>query len=206
MASGTINGSTSNSTIISKIEWSSTSNISANTSLVTASLYYRRTNTGYTTEGTGNFSITIDGTTTNRNSLHLAISDTWVLAMTASKPVSHSSDGTKTISISATGSLPPSSLTSTSCSGKVKLDTIPRASTFTVNRSDVTAGNSFTVTINRASSSFTHRILYSYNKATWTTVNANSSTSVTVTVPTSYCSHYPNSMSGTLRGPSPWAF
>lgn len=198
MANGTINGSTSNSTIVSKIEWSSTSNISANTSLVTASLYYRRTNTGYTTEGTGNFSITIDGTTTNRNSLHLAISDTWVLAMTASKTVSHDSNGTKTISISATGSLPPSSLTSTSCSGKVKLDTIPRASTFTVDRSEVTAGNSFVVKITKASANFTHRVLYSYNKSTWTTINANDNATVTVTVPTSYCSHYPNSMSGTL--------
>lgn len=197
MASGVIYGSTSNQYIESKIEWSSTPNPADNTSAVTASLYYRRKNSGYSTSGTGSFTITINGVNTT-SSKSLTIENEWVLAATGSTTVSHDSNGTKTIAISATGSLPPSSLTSTSCSGTVKLDTIQRASTFSLSATTLTAGTSITVTINKASSGFTHKILYSHNNSSWTTIDAGTNAVQAVTVPTSYCSHYPNSMTGTI--------
>lgn len=127
MATATINGSTGNEYIDSKIVWSSTANNTANTSTVTASLYYRRNNTGYTTYGTGSFSITIAGNTTSVTK-YLTIETDWVLAMSATETINHNNDGSKSITISATGSIPDTSLTSTSCSGTAKLDTIPRAS------------------------------------------------------------------------------
>lgn len=126
MAKGTISGSTSNQYIDSKIEWSSTPNNTANTSKVTAALYYRRNNTGYETKGTGTFSITINGSKTSVTK-HLTIGTDWVLAVEATTTISHNTDGSKSISISASGSITGTSLSSTACSGTAQLDTIPRS-------------------------------------------------------------------------------
>lgn len=134
MASNTINGTTANAYIVSKIEWSSTPSTANNNSTVTASLYYRRTNTysGTPTSGTGSFSITIDGQSGSASTKITIPNDkSWVLALTVTKTVAHNADGKKSITISAAGSLPPSSLTSTTCSGTAVLDNIPRRATLT---------------------------------------------------------------------------
>ena len=129
MASGTIYGSTGNQYIDCKIEWEYSQNTSTNTSTVTAALFYKRNNTGFTTQGTGTFKISIGGTVTSE-SKHLTITENaWVKAVEATKTISHNSDGTKSVVLSASGSIPSTTLTSTSCSGTVKLATIPRAST-----------------------------------------------------------------------------
>ena len=129
MASGTIYGSTGNQYIDSKIEWTSTVNNSANTSSVTAKLYYKRNNTGFTTSGTGTFTISIDGVKSSASKTLNITEDAWVLAVSGTATVNHKDDGTKSIVINASGSIPSTTLSSTSCSGSVKLDTIPRAST-----------------------------------------------------------------------------
>ena len=67
MASGVINGTTSNDRIISKIEWESelvSDGVSYKPqSYVHASLWFKRTNTGYKTSGDGTFKITIGSQT-----------------------------------------------------------------------------------------------------------------------------------------------
>jgi hypothetical protein len=129
MASGTITGSTNNEYIDSRIVWSSTATTSSNSSKVTASLQYKRNNTGFTTYGTGSFSITINGSKTSTSKVITITESEWVTAVSASTTVTHSSDGTKSITILGTGSISGTTLSSTSCSGTAKLDTIPRAST-----------------------------------------------------------------------------
>lgn len=129
MASGTITGSTGNAYIDAKIVWSSTANNSANTSSVTAALYYKRNNSGYTTYGSGTFSITINGTKKTNTATLTITESAWVKAVEQTVTVSHNSDGSKSIGISSTGSMPSTSLSSTSCSGTVTLDMIPREST-----------------------------------------------------------------------------
>jgi hypothetical protein len=129
MASGTITGSTSNSYIDAKIVWSSSANTSANQSTVTAALYYKRNNTGYTTSGTGTFSITINGTKASATKTITITESAWVKVVENTVAVSHNSDGSKSITISASGGLPDTSLASTNVSGTATLDTIPRAST-----------------------------------------------------------------------------
>lgn len=134
MASGTINGTTSNKYIDSKIEWSSTPSNANNNSSVTASLWYRRNNTysGTPTSGTGTFGITIDGQSGSTTfSLTIPNSGAWVKAVTVTKTVSHNNDGRKSITISASGSIPVASLSSTTCSGTAVLDGIPRQATIT---------------------------------------------------------------------------
>lgn len=129
MAKGTIYGTTGGVNIESKIEWSSVASTSTNSSVVTASLYYRRTNQGFTTSGTGSFILSIDGSK-KLVQKYISIGDTdWTEVLTETKIITHSGDGTKRITISAGGSIPKTSLSSTNCSGTVELDTIPRAST-----------------------------------------------------------------------------
>lgn len=129
MASGTITGSTGNQYIDAKIEWSSKANTTANTSAVTAALYYKRNNTGYATSGTGTFSITINGTKTSATKTVNITESAWVKVVEATVTVSHNYNGVRSIAISATGSIPSTTLTSTNVSGQAVLDAIPRETT-----------------------------------------------------------------------------
>lgn len=129
MASGTINGTTSSQYCISKIEWTSTPDEQANESTVTAKLYLRRTN-NYTTYGEEwAFTINIAGKKTSVSDQSLTIKQEWVLALTATATVEHNGDGSKSITISASGGNSGTSVSSISCSGTATLDTIPRATT-----------------------------------------------------------------------------
>lgn len=119
MASGSFNLSTTSGTthLKSKINWSSTSNgSSANSSNVTASMVLWRDNSGYTTYGTGTFSITINGNTKSESkSYSFTNSETTILSHTVTVP--HNSDGTKTITISGSysGDTPIAGNGSSSC-------------------------------------------------------------------------------------------
>lgn len=127
--SGTIIGSTNNRYIDAKIVWSATQSIDGNYSMVTATLYYSRNNTGYTTYGTWSGSITINGTNkTSSSSLSITYNSN-TKAITSTVKVPHNNDGTKSITISATGSMSGTTLSSTSVTDTIILTTIPRAAT-----------------------------------------------------------------------------
>lgn len=182
MASGTIYGSTGNQYIDSKIEWSSTANTSANTSTVTASLYYKRNNTGFTTQGTGSFVLTIDGQKTSA-SKHMTITGSaWVLAVSATKTVSHNDDGSKSITISATGSIPDTSLSATSCSGRVSLDNIARASKI-ASAANKNLGSACSIKWTPLSKSFRYKLKFSLGDWNYTTgaIHPNTTSAYTYT-------------------------
>ncbi len=126
MASGSFTGTTNNEYIKPTIVWSSVPNEDTNSSVVTATLKYSRTNTGYTTYGTGTFSLTINGNTKTETKTITITYDSNTVAITHTVTVAHNSDGTKSITISATGGIPSTSFTSTSISKTVTLDTIDR--------------------------------------------------------------------------------
>ena len=126
MATGSISGATNNEFIVARIEWSSTANLDENKSTVTAALYYRRTNSGYETSGQGTFSITINGITVTSTKELTITESSWVKAIENTVTVAHNANGTKSIDISARGSIPSTSMTSTLISGTAVLDIIPR--------------------------------------------------------------------------------
>ena len=128
MASGNIYGTTDNIYIQSAIIWSATADEKLNQSYVTATLCYKRSNE-FVTSGTGTFSIAIDGKTVASQSKYMSIGSSWVEAITVKKWVGHNSDGSKSITISASGNIPETTLTGTSCSGTVTLDKISNATT-----------------------------------------------------------------------------
>ena len=128
MASGVITGTTSNKYVICKLEWTSVKNEVGNYSDVTATLKYSRTNSGYTTSGKWSGSITINGVkkeVSTANQIYITQNSNTV-AMSSTVRVYHNSNGTKSITISATGGIPAANL-NTKCSGTVYLDEIDRA-------------------------------------------------------------------------------
>ena len=166
--SGTINGTTANEYISSKITWSATQSVNGNYSDVTATLSYSRTNTGYETYGRWNGSITINGTTTSSAQYITIKYNSNTVAISATERVYHDSDGSKKITISASGYISGTSLSSTTISSSVTLTTIPRASTIT-SASNITLGNKCSIKWTPASTSFKYKIKFSLGDWNYTT-------------------------------------
>lgn len=203
MAKGTIYGTTNNQYIESKIEWSSIASTSSNSSVVTASLYYRRTNQGFTTSGTGSFIVSIDNGTKVPFSKYIIITyNEWTLVGTKTKTITHSGDGTKSITIAAAGSIPDTKLDSTSCIGTAVLDTIPRASTIT-SANSVTLGSRCKIKWTPMAASFYYKVKFSLGSWSYTTPSFKPgiTTEYTYTdypVPIDVAAYFPNSKTATM--------
>lgn len=197
MASGSFTGTTSNDRIQPKITWSSTPNTAGNYSTVTATLTYSRTNTGYTTGGSWSGSLTINGNKATATKRFNITYNSNTVAITHTVQVTHNSDGAKSITISATGGMEGTTLTSTSISATVTLDTIPRASAPTVSSSSVDMGSAVTINTNRASSSFTHDLAYSFAGGSYVSIATGVGASYSWTTP-DLASSIPNATSGTV--------
>ncbi len=195
--SGTITGTTSNQYISSKIVWSATQNKTENYSTVTATLYYSRTNSGYTTYGTWAGSITINGQTTQASKSLTITQNSNTEAISATVRVPHNADGSKSITISATGGISGTSFNSTSISKSVTLDTIPRATTLYSPIGYV--GEYTAITINSASSSFTHTISYKYGNLTGTIATKTTADVINWLIPNEFYWQMINSYNGTCE-------
>lgn len=191
MASGSISGSTNNRYIVAQINWQSYSNTDGNYSDVNAQLFYRRTNSGYTTSGTIAGNLNIDGTDYGYGG-HVSIGSGWVQVASASKRVYHNNDGTRFIWIGASGGISGTSFTSTSCGSGVNLDTIPRASGMGLSSYSIAAGDNVTVSIDAHNSSFSHLIDVYYCNQTKEVAVAAGLTSATVTLDKSWVTETPN--------------
>lgn len=131
--------------------------------------------------------------------------------------ISHADDGKKSIVItfSFDGKL-SSYYPNGSISKTIELPTIARKSSVTC--ADGNIGSATTININRASSSFTHTLTYSFQGLTGTIVTKTTDTSIGWTIPTSFYTKIPNTNSGsgtitcqtysgdTLIGTSTYAF
>lgn len=191
--SGTINGTTSNSGIKSRIEWSAVQDINANTSTITAKgiLYWT---SNLQTWGTGTYYMSIDGVR-GSNTVYAEISyNSNTVVITYTRTVSHNADGTKSLTLNFSGGISGTTLTSIDCQGTITLDTIPRASSFSI-PSSVNMGSNLAVSITRASSSFTHDVKLTFNGQTVSASNVG--TSATLAAPIGWASQIPNATSGT---------
>ena len=182
-----------------KIVYSYTQNVDKNQSTVTMTLYVHRDSYGPSYNSHCNSYMQLDGSTVMSYDGSFNIGTSWVkIGSTVSKTVTHNADGTKTITLK--GFFDSQGLTSKlddlTVSGNVTLKTIPRASSFTLSASTVTAGSTnMTVNISRASSSFTHTVqwkLGSHSKST-----SSVATSASYTIPESWLDAIPNSTNGT---------
>ena len=172
-------------------------NIANNTTNVTVKVWCKRTNTGYTTTGNGTCYCTINGTQYSASiTSSQSITSTARALFTKTMDIAHNSDGTKTLSTSARISHSRFNSTGTGSYNQV-LTSIPRVSTFSLNTSTATLGSTaITVTINKSSSSFTHKVYYKFGNISVLKYDG-SGTSTSFTPSISDCSQIPNAVSGT---------
>lgn len=160
--SGNFSGSTGNQYIRPNIYWSAAQSQDGNYSDVTATLYYSRSNSGYTTSGTWSGGITIDGQRT-AGSRHIEISyNSDTMAVSATVRVYHNADGSRDVTISADGRISGTTLSSTSISATVTLDTIPRASVPTLNKNSIAMGEEIIIYTNSKKTGFVHTVRYAF--------------------------------------------
>jgi len=169
--------------------------VSNNTSNVTVSVRVYRTNTGYTTYGTGTVYCTINGTQyTEAITSSDKITSSGIVVFSKTLNITHGADGSKTLSTSTR--ITHDQFSSSAQSYNQALTTIPRATTPTVSASSVNMGASITINMPRASSSFDHTLTYKFGSATGT-IGSDLGTSKAWTVPLSLASQIPNGTSGT---------
>lgn len=190
--------STSNDRVKYKITITQNSqNVNNNTSNVTVSVRFYRTNTGYTTYGSGTVYCKINGTTYSASvTPSQKITNSGIVLFTKTLNISHNADGTKTLTASAWIDL-NTPLTSSEQSYSQALTTIPRATTPTLSASSVALGGSVTISLPRASSSFTHTLTYKFGNASGT-IGTDLGTSASWSPPLSLASQIPNTTSGVV--------
>ena len=192
---------TSNKYINYRIEvtqnWQS---VEGNYSNVTVKVWVWRTNTGYTTYGSGTLYCGIDGTSYSQSiTSSQKITNSGIYLFERTVNVYHNGDGTKSIWVSA--NIQHERVTSSDQGFTVTLDTIPRRSTITGISGDW-FGSDMTVTIDQKSSSFTTSVFVKTPNADWVNVIwKQSGTSFTFTLPMSLVNSLPNATecSGTVK-------
>ena len=188
--------STSNQYIVFWIECIQNSqNISNNTSNVTVKVWVKRTNTGYTTYGSGTVYCAINGASYSASiTTSQKITSTPIVLFQKTLDIGHNADGTKTLGMSAAISHDRFS-SDTGIYNQV-LTTIPRVSNFTLNTTNFTLGETtVVVNIQKASTSFTHKVYYRFGTINWLAMSSGDS-SVSFVPNISDCSQIPNSTSG----------
>ena len=196
-SSGSFSGSIRDGHYKLRVDWSQSKNVSANTSTITCKLYLVN-DWSLSISGRTDNTCTIDGTALTFSSPAIGSTGTHLLG-TVSKTVNHASDGSKTLTISAVfqirATLSGTYYGTISASANITLDSIPRASS--VSAANMTMGSAGTITISRASSSFTHTLTYSFGNTSGTIITKTTATSVKWTPPLSLASQIPNATSGT---------
>ena len=109
--------------------------------------------------------------------------------------IAHTPDGSKSFTVSGFSGWIYDSGTTYASSQTFTLPTIPRASSVSCSTANI--GSNATITINRASSSFTHTLTYSFGSLSGTIATKTSSTNISWTIPTTFYGQIPNSKSGT---------
>lgn len=189
-----------------QIAWTLDSqSVANNTSTITAKVQLVSTGSSYTINSSASKSgtLTINGTAYSfAFTASLSGSQTKTIC-TKTVTIAHSADGTKTCSFACTAginvTLSGTYYGDVSASGTGTFTTIARASTISSVTSSVAINGTNTVTVNitRASSSFTHTVVFSFGDYSKTTTEVGTSTSYAI--PTSWINAIPNATSGTAK-------
>ena len=196
-SSGSFSGSIRDGHYKLRVDWSQSKNVSVNTSTVTCKLYLVN-DWSLNISGRSDNTCTIDGSAQTFSSPAISTTGTHLLG-TVSRTVNHASDGSKSLTISAVfqirATLSGTYYGTITASANITLDSIPRASS--VSAANMTMGSAGTITISRASSSFTHTLTYSFGNTSGTIATKTTATSVSWTPSLSLANQIPNATSGT---------
>ena len=182
-----------------RFTWSQSSqSIDNNNSVVSWSLNLISTSGSISSSASKSWSVTVNGTNySGTNTVGIGTNSTKKLA-SGTTTIAHNADGTKSFSFSFSQQFDINYsgvgwIGTKSGSGSGTLTTIPRTSS--VSSTNANIGENITITINRASSSFTHTLTYAFNNLTGTIATKTSSTKVSWTLPTSFYAKIPNAKS-----------
>lgn len=200
--SGRINGSYAASSYAPYVKWSVTQSIPNNKSTMSVTFGMRKASENSLSYNLDAQTLTlkVNGTTYTRSitfdfRTYSAPSDHDIVTISGIE-IPHNADGTKSVSISA--SHPTDiSLGTGSVYGTASLDTIPRATKPEVPTS-ATIGDTITITLNRASSGFTHNLAYKLGNGSYRSIADGVGTSQSWTIPTSLCDELTSAASGTV--------
>ena len=176
------------------LSWSlSSQDIANNTSTIAWTLKGSGSGSGWVMSG--GFKAVINGTTVYSTSTdnRIQLYNGTVIA-SGSLKISHNADGTKSFKLSCEAGV-YSYAVNVSASGTHTLNTIPRASP--VSATSVNMGSATTISISRASSSFTHTLSYTFGSAKGPIATKTASTSVSWTPALTLANQIPSTTSGT---------
>lgn len=202
--SGSFSGSIVNGNYKLRVDWSATQNVSNNTSKITAVMYLVQASSwSLGISSRADNETTINGTeyTWSSPAISNGGGKTTKLATVTSGNITHNADGTKSVTISATfnirATLSGTYRGSITASQTVTLNTIPRATQPTLSSTSVNMGSAVTISLPRASSSFTHDLAYQFAGGSWTSIATGRGTSHSWTVP-DLADRIPNATSGAV--------
>lgn len=178
--------------------------VSDNTSTFRTQIFIYRTNTGYTTYGSGTvyyrlktsvgdvsdwytYNLTTDDKITS-DGIYVA-EDTW-------GPRIHNAEGDLDVTLECY--IEHDTFSSDSNEFTISTTHIPRTSQPTLDASNVDFGDEITIYTNRASSSFTHHLYYSFNGGDAVGITAGFGDSYTWTIPTDLMNKIPNNTSANI--------
>lgn len=178
--------------------WKDSQSVANNSSVVGWHLQLIASGGSISSSSSKSWSVTVNGKKySGTNTVGISNGATKTLA-SGSTTIAHNADGTKTFSFSFSQQFDISYsgvgwIGTKSGSGSGTLTTIPRASSVSSTSGNI--GENITITINRASSSFTHTLTYDFNGLTGTIATKTSSTSISWTIPTSFSDRIPGAKS-----------
>lgn len=178
--------------------WQESQSIANNNSVVGWHLQLITSGGSISSSTSKSWSVTVNGTNySGTNTIGVSNGATKTLA-SGSTTVAHNADGTKTFSFSFSQQFDINYsgvgwIGTKSGSGSGTLSTIPRTSS--VSSTNANIGENITISINRASSSFTHTLSYAFCNLTGTIATKTSSTSVSWSLPTTFYAQIPNNKS-----------
>lgn len=188
--SGSFSGSIRSGNYKLRVDWSATQSVSGNTSKITAVMYLVQASSwGLSIASRSDNKTTINGTGHTWASPAISNSGgkTTKLGTVTSGNIAHNADGTKSVTITAVfeinATISGTYYDTITASATVTLDTIPRATQPTLSATSANMGAAVTVSMPRASSSFTHDLSYKVDGGSYVSVATGRGTSYSWTVP-----------------------
>ena len=182
-----------------RFNWSQSSqSIANNNSVVSWNLQLIASGGSISSSASKSWSVNVNGSNySGTNTVGISNGQTKTLA-SGSTTIGHNADGTKSFSFSFSQQFDINYsgvgwIGTKSGSGSGTLTTIPRTSS--VSSTNANIGENISITINRASSGFTHTLKYAFCNLSGTIATKTGSTSVSWTIPTSFYAQIPSSRS-----------
>lgn len=202
-ASGSFQRSLVNGHYVWKVEWSITQSVSNNATTPTANIYLIN-DYAISVKATSGHSLTINGVKYAFSSPAISTKGTHLIATIKGNPITHNADGTKSVNMSLNykvdANLSGTYYGTITASGTAVFNTIARATAPTLGASSAYIGDNVTITLNRASSNFTHNLQAKFGSGSLQQTKAigtNIASSVTWKIPDAFLNAVPNSTSGT---------